>query len=115
MRPESFEFLKAMEETPSVSGFEQPVGRVIRKRMEPFADEITTDLHGNTMLALNPKGKPRVMLAGHYGANVFVGHRGLVEAPANKLNAVVSKVAAYLGLAQLSFGPRARHEPPRPV
>lgn len=66
MRPESFEFLKAMEETPSVSGFEQPVGRVIRKWMKPFADEITTDLHGNTIVALNPKGKPRVMLAGHY-------------------------------------------------
>lgn len=66
MRAESFEFLKAMEETPSVSGFEQPVGRVIRKRMEPFADEITTDLHGNTIVTLNPKGKPRVMLAGHY-------------------------------------------------
>lgn len=66
MRPESFEFLKVMEETPSVSGFEQPVGRVIRQQMEPVADEITTDLHGNTIVALNPKGQPRVMLAGHY-------------------------------------------------
>lgn len=66
MQPEAFAFLKAMEETPSVSGFEQPVGKVIRKRMKPFADEITTDVHGNTIVALNPKGKPRVMLAGHY-------------------------------------------------
>ncbi|HOB74866.1 MAG TPA: M42 family metallopeptidase [Phycisphaerae bacterium] len=66
MQPESFEFLKTMEETPSVSGFEQPVGRVIRKRMKRYADEITTDVHGNTIVTLNPKGKPRVMLAGHY-------------------------------------------------
>jgi tetrahedral aminopeptidase len=66
MQPESYEFLKAIEETASVSGFEQPVGRIIRTRMTPFADEITTDLHGNTIVARNPKGQPRVMLAGHY-------------------------------------------------
>jgi endoglucanase len=66
MRQESFDFLKQMEETPSVSGFEQPVGRIIRKRMKPFADKINVDVHGNTIVALNPKGKPRVMLAGHY-------------------------------------------------
>jgi len=66
MREESFTFLKAMEETPSVSGFEQPVARIIRERMKPFADKITTDVHGNTIVTLNPKGNPRVMLAGHY-------------------------------------------------
>ena len=66
MKQESFEFLKAMAQTPSVSGFEQPVARIIRQQMKPFADEITTDLHGNTIAAVNPKGTPRVMLAGHY-------------------------------------------------
>ncbi len=65
MRDESLKFLQGLLETPSVSGFEQPVGRLVRKRMKPFADEITTDLHGNTILALNPKGRPRVMLSGH--------------------------------------------------
>lgn len=65
MRSESYQFLKEMEETPSVSGFEQPVARIIRKRMKPFADEITTDVHGNVIAALNPGGSPRVMLAGH--------------------------------------------------
>ena len=65
MRSESYQFLKEMEETPSVSGFEQPVARIIRKRMKPFADEITTDVHGNVIAVLNPKGSPRVMLAGH--------------------------------------------------
>ncbi|MHC4442997.1 MAG: M42 family metallopeptidase [Planctomycetota bacterium] len=66
MQTESLEFLKAIQETPSVSGFEQPVARIIRKRMKPFANKITADVHGNTIVALNPKGSPRVMLAGHY-------------------------------------------------
>lgn len=65
MRKESFEFLKAIQETPSPSGFEQPVQRIIRKRMKKFADRIETDVHGNVIVALNPKGSPRVMLAGH--------------------------------------------------
>ena len=66
MQKDCYEFLKSMLETPSVSGFEQPVGRVIRQRMKRYADDITTDVHGNTIVALNPKGSPRVMLAGHY-------------------------------------------------
>lgn len=65
MTKESFEFLKAIEETPSPSGFEQPVQRIIRQRMKRFADTIETDVHGNVIVGLNPKGKPRVMLAGH--------------------------------------------------
>ncbi|HOW73586.1 MAG TPA: M42 family metallopeptidase [Phycisphaerae bacterium] len=66
MQKEPFDFLKSMLETPSISGFEQSVARIVSRRMKPFADEITTDIHGNTIVALNPKGKPRVMLAGHY-------------------------------------------------
>lgn len=62
---ESYDFLKLVLETPSPSGFEQPVQRIIRKRMKPFADAIDTDVHGNVIVALNPKGSPRVMLAGH--------------------------------------------------
>ena len=65
MQTEPFNFLKQMEETPSVIGFEQPVARIVRKRMAPYADTIKTDVHGNTLVALNPKGRPRVMLAGH--------------------------------------------------
>lgn len=65
MRKESYEFFKLIVETPSPSGFEQPVQRVVRKRMKPFADSITTDVHGNVVAALNPEGQPRVMLAGH--------------------------------------------------
>lgn len=65
MRTESFEFLKSIEETPSVSGYEQPVARIIRKRMSKYADDITTDVHGNLIVSIKGKGGPRVMLAGH--------------------------------------------------
>jgi endoglucanase len=65
MQSESYEFLQNMLTTPSVTGFEQPVARIVRKRMQPFSDKITTDLHGNTIVALNPTASPRVMLAGH--------------------------------------------------
>ena len=65
MRKESFEFLQHLIETPSPSGFEQPVQRLVRARMKPFADRIETDVHGNVITVLNPKGTPRVMLAGH--------------------------------------------------
>ena len=66
MRDESYEFLHAMLTTPSVTGTEQPVARLVRKRMEPLADKITTDLHGNTIVALNRSARRcKVMLAGH--------------------------------------------------
>ena len=65
MRKESYDFLKSLQETPSPSGFEQPVQRIVRKRMKPFAGSIETDVHGNVIVGLNPKGSPRVMLAGH--------------------------------------------------
>ena len=65
MRKESYEFLKQIQETPSPSGFEQPVQRIVRRRMKPFADSIVADVHGNLVVGLNPKGSPRVMLAGH--------------------------------------------------
>ncbi len=65
MRKESYNFLKSIQETPSPSGSEQPVQRIVRKRMKPIADSIETDVHGNVIVGLNPKGSPRVMLAGH--------------------------------------------------
>ncbi len=65
MRKESLTFLQELIEAPSPSGFEQPAARVVRKWMKNIADEITTDVHGNTICALNPKGKVRIMLAGH--------------------------------------------------
>lgn len=65
MRKESLAFLEALVSTPSPSGFEQPVQRVIRDYVSPFADQVSVDVNGNLAAALNPDGYPRVMLAGH--------------------------------------------------
>ncbi len=65
MLRESLDFLVQILETPSPSGFEQPVQRIVRHRMKSVADDIRCDVHGNTIVAINPKGSPRVMLAGH--------------------------------------------------
>lgn len=65
MRKDSFQFLKKLVETPSPSGFEQPVQRVVREEMEKFSDEVKTDVHGNVIGIKNPQGRPRLMLAGH--------------------------------------------------
>ncbi len=65
MKKESLDFLQALLDAPSPSGFEQPVQEVWRRQMKRFADEVRTDVHGNAIAALNLSGKPRVMLAGH--------------------------------------------------
>lgn len=58
-------FLEQILETPSPSGYEQPVQEIVRKYAKSFADDVKTDLHGNVIACGNPKGALRVMLAGH--------------------------------------------------
>ncbi|HVX67838.1 MAG TPA: hypothetical protein VHA11_14600, partial [Bryobacteraceae bacterium] len=65
MDPAGIDFLKQIVETPSPSGYEQPVQRVVREFASSFADEVTTDVHGNVIAVLNPGAPLRVMLAGH--------------------------------------------------
>lgn len=65
MDPAAKEFFKQILETPSPSGFEQPVQAIVRKYAESFADEVRTDLHGNVIMGVNPKAPLRVMYAGH--------------------------------------------------
>lgn len=65
MHKESKEFLFELLNTPSPSGFEQSIQKVVKKRVSKFADELNIDVHGNLIATLNPKGKIRVMLAGH--------------------------------------------------
>ncbi|HEV2670179.1 MAG TPA: M42 family metallopeptidase [Gemmatimonadales bacterium] len=58
-------FLKKLLDTPGPSGFEQAPARVWRDEVKSFADDVRADVHGNSVAALNPKGKPRLMFAGH--------------------------------------------------
>jgi len=65
MRDDRFAFLKSLVEAPSPSGYEGPARAIWRAAVQEAADELHTDLHGNTVATLNAAGAPRVMLAGH--------------------------------------------------
>jgi endoglucanase len=65
MRVESRQFLKRLVTTPSPSGSESRIQEVCKEYVSPFVDEVYKDVHGNQYAVKNPKGKLRVMLAGH--------------------------------------------------
>ena len=59
------DFFRKLLETPSPSGFEQPIQEVVRNYASDFADETRTDVHGNVIACKNPDAEFRLMLAGH--------------------------------------------------
>ncbi len=65
MEASSKKFFQQILETPSPSGYEQPVQKLVRNYAGDFADEVTTDLHGNVIAVCNPGASLRVMFAGH--------------------------------------------------
>jgi endoglucanase len=65
MHEVAYEFLKELLQTPSPSGYEQPVQNLVRSWAGRYADEVRTDRHGNVIAVRNPSGRPRIMLAGH--------------------------------------------------
>src|SRR5947199_9287168 len=64
MTRDTLDFLKRLLDTPGPSGFETAPARVWREEVKTFADQVTADVHGNSVAALNPKGGPRRRLAG---------------------------------------------------
>lgn len=74
MQEESFEFLRQIVNTPSPSGYEQKAQAVFREYTGRFADEVHTDVLGNSYAVINPEGYPRVMLSGHVDEIGFVVH-----------------------------------------
>ena len=65
MDPNAMAFFEQILETPSPSGYEGPLQQVVRVYAGEFADEVTTDVHGNVVAVKNPGASLRVMLAGH--------------------------------------------------
>lgn len=64
---ESFVFFQELVETPSPSGYEQPAQRLVRQRVEPWSDDLKTDVLGNvtaTRRATDGEA-PRVMVTAH--------------------------------------------------
>ncbi|MFM8733869.1 MAG: M42 family metallopeptidase [Pirellulales bacterium] len=65
MDTQAREFLVRLLETPSPSGYEQPIQHVVREYLARCADTVTTDAHGNVIGGANTAGATRMLLAGH--------------------------------------------------
>lgn len=74
MRAESLDFLKAIVNIPSPSGFEERAAEVYRKYTSQYADDVITDVHGNVAAILNPNAEMKIMLAGHMDEIGFIVH-----------------------------------------
>jgi endoglucanase len=65
MDSEALAFFEHILETPSPSGYESRLQQLVRVRAAEFADDVTTDVHGNVIAVKNAGAPLRVMLAGH--------------------------------------------------
>lgn len=74
MRAESLEFLKAIVNVPSPSGYEERAAQVYREYCGGFADKLHTDVHGNVWAIANPEAQMKIMLAGHMDEIGFIIH-----------------------------------------
>lgn len=59
------EFLQAAIRTPSPSGYEEPIQKLIQQYLTSHASDISIDVHGNLTASVGDSNGPRLMLAGH--------------------------------------------------
>jgi endoglucanase len=62
---ETLTLLKELTDAPGVSGFEEPVRRVMRRYLEPIGDVITDNLGSIIGRRVGRAGGPKIALAGH--------------------------------------------------
>ena len=122
MTKTTLEFLKRLLDTPGPSGFESAPARVWRDEVGRFAEQVTADVHGNSVAVVNRKGAPRLMLAGHideiglqithvdeegylyfagiggWDSQVLVGQRVVVVTRNGLVHGVIGKQAVHLML-----------------
>ena len=120
MTRDTLAFLKRLLDTPRPSGFETAPARVWREEVKAFADQVTADVHGNSVATLNATGTPRLMLAGHideiglqithvddegylyfagiggWDSQVLVGQRVVLTGPKGAVRGVIGKQAVHL-------------------
>ncbi len=65
MDASALDFFRAAILTPSPSGYEQPLQRLVRDYITPHAATVRTDVHGNVIAAAGNAQGPRLLLAGH--------------------------------------------------
>ncbi|MGW8265216.1 MAG: M42 family metallopeptidase [Longimicrobiales bacterium] len=59
------DFLERLLNSAGPSGFEAGPAGIWREEAASFAQEVWTDVTGNSVASVNPAGSPRVMMAGH--------------------------------------------------
>ncbi|MBI4500993.1 MAG: M42 family metallopeptidase [Gemmatimonadetes bacterium] len=120
MKPTSLAFLKRLLDAPGPSGFETLPAKVWRAEAESFANQVTSDVTGNSVAALNPEVSPRVMFAGHideiglmlvhvddegylhfatiggWDAQVLVGQRVIIMSRGGPVEGLIGKKAIHL-------------------
>lgn len=120
MNERSLAFLKDLLDSPGPSGFETAPARVWRAEATRFADQVSTDVSGNSVAVVNPDGRPRVMFAGHideiglmivhvdddgylyfstiggWDPQVLVGQRVTIAAKRRLVDGVIGKKAVHM-------------------
>ena len=118
--PAKHDFLLRLLDTPGPSGFETAPAKVWRDQAASFADDVMTDVSGNTIATINPSGSPRLMLAGHideiglmivhvdsdgfvyfqtiggWDSQVLVAQRVIVQSKGGPVEGVIGKKAVHL-------------------
>lgn len=74
MRLESMAFLEALANVPSPSGYEQRAAKLYREYTQSFADQVSTDVHGNVVAVLNAGAPMKIMLTAHMDEIGFIVH-----------------------------------------
>jgi tetrahedral aminopeptidase len=65
MNSDALNFFQKLLNTPSPSGYESQIQETVRQYAADFADQVTTDLHGNVIAVRNPDAEIKIMMAGH--------------------------------------------------
>ncbi len=65
MDDSALDFFRQAIRTPSPSGYEEPIQGLIRGYIEPHADAVRIDVHGNLIASLGDPAGPRLLYAGH--------------------------------------------------
>lgn len=65
MEDSALQYFRQAIETPSPSGFEEPIQSLTRNYIEPFSEQLRTDVHGNLIASTGESAGPRLMFAGH--------------------------------------------------
>jgi putative aminopeptidase FrvX len=74
LRPASLNFLRALVETASPSGYENAVAGLFSDYVSEFTANVRTDVNGNVIAVINPDAEMKIMLAGHMDEIGFIIH-----------------------------------------